>query len=96
MTDTNYEGQLMDRRYYTPREVSDLLRVSPTTVMKMIHEGRLFAVHVSERIYRIPIGAVTRLQAGDERTYTPTESSVDVLAPLGEPVGQPDRNAVGV
>jgi len=86
----------MDRRYYTPREVSDLLRVSPTTVMKMIHEHRLYAVRVSERIYRIPIGAVSRLQAGsEERTYTPTEERVDSLPPLGEPVPAVERETVG-
>lgn len=85
----------MDQRYYTPREVSDLLRVSPTTVMKMIHEHRLYAVHVSERIYRIPVGALRRLQSGEERTYEPTEGWVESLSPLGEPVREVERRAVG-
>jgi excisionase family DNA binding protein len=85
----------MDRRYYTPREVSDLLRVSPTTVMKMIHEQRLYAVHVSERIYRIPVSAVRRLQEGGVQTYRPAEEWVESLPALGEPVdaeaGRPVR-----
>ena len=76
----------MERRYCTPREVAELLRVSPTTVMKLIHEGRLYAVHVSDRIYRVPVGAVSRFQVGDPRSYEPTEESVSALPPLGEPV----------
>jgi len=89
------EAGQMDRRYYTPREVSDLLRVSPTTVMKLIHEGRLFAVRVSERIYRVPIGAVSRLQHGDARTYAPTEEVVDRDSSIGEPLAEDEHTAVG-
>jgi excisionase family DNA binding protein len=86
----------MDRRYYTPREVSELLRVSPTTVMKLIHEGRLFAVRVSERIYRIPIGAVRRLQQGDPRADAPTEEVVDAHSSIGEPVPEDEHAAAEV
>lgn len=86
----------MDRRYYTPREVADLLRVSPTTVMKMIHEHRLYAVHVSERIYRVPIGALRRLQAGEDRMYEPTEEWVESLPSLGDPVQDEARRPIGV
>jgi excisionase family DNA binding protein len=91
----NLQGSLVDRRYYTPREVSDLMRISPTTVMKMIHERRLFAVRVSERIYRIPVGAVARLQAGEERSYSAAEAVVDVLPPLGEQVTDREPQAMG-
>ena len=86
----------MDRRYYTPREVSVLLRVSPTTVMKMIHEHRLYAVHVSERIYRVPVGAVRKLQAGGDQTYEPAEEWVDSLPSVGESVDDEARRPVGV
>lgn len=84
----------MERRYHTPREVSDLLRVSPTTVMKLIHERRLYAVRVSDRIYRVPVGALRRFQAGDQRSYEPSEEWVSALRPLGEPVERPERNPV--
>jgi len=76
----------MEQRYYTPREVAEQLRVSPTTVMKLIHDGRLYAVRVSERIYRVPVGAIQRLQSGMLQSYVPIEESVEVLPPLGEPV----------
>ena len=84
----------MEQRYYTPREVADQLRVSPTTVMKLIHDGRLYAVRVSDRIYRVPVGAMSRLHSGDYETYEPTEESVDVLPRLGEPLDPSDRGAV--
>ena len=52
-------------RYLTPREVAARLRVSPTTVMRAIHEDRLFAVRVSARVYRIPTGALARFERGE-------------------------------
>lgn len=51
------------KRFYTPRQVADLLGVSPTTVMKQIHQGDLPAVRVSERTYRIPVPAFDRFVA---------------------------------
>lgn len=84
----------MEQRYYTPREVAEQLRVSPTTVMKLIHDGRLYAVRVSERIYRVPVGAVNRLHVGSSHAYEPVEESVDVLPALGEPLETRDRGAV--
>ena len=86
----------MERRYYTPREVSDLLRVSPTTVLKLIHERRLYAVRVSERIYRVPVGALSKFQAIDEQGWEPREESVESLPPLGEAVERRDRHPVVV
>ena len=84
----------MDRRYYTPREVADLLRISPTTVMKMIHERRLFAVRVSERIYRIPVAAVVRLQVGEEPSYSAIVDEADEISPVGERIPGSDRQSV--
>lgn len=84
----------MDKRYYTPREVSELLRVSPTTVMKLIHDGRLYAVHVSERVYRIPVGAVARLQSPDANHLEPSITEVATIAPLGETIEAEDPRLV--
>lgn len=52
------------KRFYTPAEVASILQVSSTTVMRWIHEDRLVAVRVSERIYRIPAPAFERFQSG--------------------------------
>ena len=76
------EPLLAPSRYHTPREVAERLRVSPTTVMRAIHEGRLFAVRVSDRVYRIPVGALVRFERGDESAIT--VPSVDVPE-LSEP-----------
>jgi excisionase family DNA binding protein len=84
----------VDKRYYTPREVSELLRVSPTTVMKLIHDGRLFAVHVSDRVYRIPIGAVAKLQDPGSVNHEPEVTQAGRLAPLGETVDAEDERLV--
>jgi excisionase family DNA binding protein len=53
------------RRFYTPAEAAQQLGVSSTTVMSLIHSGRLPAVRISERIYRIPIPAFERLVSGE-------------------------------
>lgn len=50
-------------RFYSPRQVADLLGVSSTTVMKQIHQGALPAIRVSKRVYRIPVPAFDRYVA---------------------------------
>lgn len=54
----------MERRYYTPAEVAEILNVSTSTVLRLIHDGRLGALRVSERIYRIPAPAFERYRSG--------------------------------
>lgn len=54
-----------EKRYYSPGEVGGMLNVSTSTVLRLIHEGRLPALRVSERIYRIPRPAFERFQAGE-------------------------------
>ena len=44
----------MDRRYYTPREVAEILRISDDAVLDLIHRGEIGALRVSARIIRIP------------------------------------------
>lgn len=56
---------MTSKRFLSPGEVATQLGISSTTVMKLIHEGRLPAVRVSERIYRIPHPAFERFVAGD-------------------------------
>ena len=54
----------LTKRYLTPSEVADELSISTSTVRRLIHEGRLPAVRVSERIYRVPVPAFERFQSG--------------------------------
>jgi excisionase family DNA binding protein len=51
-------------RFLTPAEAADRLRVSTTTVLRWIHDGRLPAIRVSDRIVRIPIGSFERFVTG--------------------------------
>jgi excisionase family DNA binding protein len=75
-------------RYYTPREVSEILKVSPAHVLKLIHEKRLYAVRLSERVYRVPVGALERLEL--EPSFQVLAEDVQSLPALGE--GAPSRS----
>lgn len=46
------------KAFYTPAEVAAILRVSTQTVLAWIHADRLYGIRLSERIYRIPLGAL--------------------------------------
>ena len=90
---TSTRGTSLEKRFYTPREVSDILGVSPTTIMERIHRGELPAVRVSQRIYRIPAPALERFVS----THPAPEFRVEIreverVHALGEPlpITQPD------
>jgi len=53
--------ELLNKAFYTPGEVAALASVSSSTILNYIHDGRLAAVKLSERTYRIPRKAVVRL-----------------------------------
>ncbi len=43
---------------YSPTEIARILGVSTQTVLDRIHDGSLYGVRLSPRIYRIPLGAL--------------------------------------
>ena len=51
----------LTKPFYAPSEVAQLASVSNSTILNYIHDGRLAAVKLSERTYRIPRKAVIRL-----------------------------------
>ncbi|MHB8460161.1 MAG: helix-turn-helix domain-containing protein [Candidatus Limnocylindrales bacterium] len=53
--------ELLPKAFYSPSEVADLASLSSSTILNYIHDGRLVAVRLSERTYRIPRKAVIRL-----------------------------------
>ncbi len=81
------EDVLIARRFYTPTEAAQQLGVSSTTVMNLIHDGRLPAVRVSERIYRIPIPAFERFASGEAPPdFGASRETVENLGAFGESV----------
>lgn len=83
---------MIDRRFFTPAEAAQQLGVSSTTVMKLIHGGRLPAVRVSERIYRIPIPAFERFASGEAAPdFGAPRQIVEDLGAFGESVADPSR-----
>lgn len=53
--------ELLPKPFYSPSEVAALASLSNSTILNYIHEGRIAAVRLSERTYRIPRKAVIRL-----------------------------------
>jgi len=59
--------ELRDRKpFYTPGEIAALAQVDPKTVLSWIHGGKLNAIQLSARIYRIPLAAAIKLLAPDQ------------------------------
>jgi len=53
--------------FYSPTEVAELASLSSSTILNYIHDGKLVAVRLSERTYRIPRKAVLRLLGVETR-----------------------------
>jgi excisionase family DNA binding protein len=59
-TAVGYPGKL----FLSPAEVAAELRVSTSTILRLIHADKLPAIAVSERIYRIPAASFEMFKAG--------------------------------
>ena len=51
----------LTKSFYSPHEVAAMASVHPSTILSYIASGRLYAVKLSERTYRIPARAVLDL-----------------------------------
>jgi excisionase family DNA binding protein len=51
----------LTKSFYSPGEVATLASVSSSTILNYIHAGKLAAVRLSERTYRIPRKSVILL-----------------------------------
>jgi hypothetical protein len=51
----------LDKAFYSPAEVANLASLHSSTVLNYIREGKLYAVKLSERTYRIPARSVQKL-----------------------------------
>ncbi len=59
-------GLRLARPFYSPAEVADLAGVHSSTVLNWIRSGKLYAVRLSERTYRVPARTVMDLLAPDQ------------------------------
>ena len=48
----------MDREFYRPIEVSNILKIGVDTVYRWIASGKISAVKISRKAYRIPATAI--------------------------------------
>jgi excisionase family DNA binding protein len=84
-----------ERRFLTPAEAADELRVSTDTILRLISSGELPAIRVSPRVIRIPKPAFDFFREGrkpkQRRVITRKSTAefaigTDEEIPRGEPV----------
>ena len=63
----------LTKAFYSPHEVAEIAGVHSSTILNYIASGRLYAVKLSERTYRIPARSVLRLLAPED-VSSPTVS----------------------
>jgi excisionase family DNA binding protein len=69
---------MQDKQFLSPNDVASELSVSASTVLRLIHEQRLPAIRVSERIYRIPVAAFEKYKAGALESPSPARISPEI------------------
>lgn len=78
---------MQDKQFLSPNEIASELSVSASTVLRLIHEQRLPAIYVSERIYRVPVAAFEKYKAGTLESRSPARVASQLSKSLGsEPV----------
>lgn len=84
-----------ERRYLTPAEAAEELRVSTDTILRLIGSGELPALRISPRLIRIPRPAFETFRDGprpQRRRVTTRPSSAE--PPFGAGEGVPRRELV--
>ena len=82
----------LTKTFYSPHEVAEMASLHPSTILNYIAAGRLYAVKLSERTYRIPVRAVIGLL--DPERLAPSSLVVEPDADIAdeiseEPAGEP-------
>ena len=74
----------LTKSFYSPHEVAAMASVHPSTILNYIASGRLYAVKLSERTYRIPARAVLDLLEPERvaRSSMTVEPDADVAREL--------------
>ncbi len=66
--------------FYSPHEVADIAGVHPSTILNYIASGRLYAVKLSARTYRIPARSVLHLLAPEQLSEPVIVREADEMA----------------
>ena len=83
-----------ERRYLTPAEAADELRVSTSTIRRRIRSGELPAIRVSARVTRIPVPAFEFFREGRKpRKRRVVHQRVNAVPMIGEDEEVGDRAA---
>jgi excisionase family DNA binding protein len=69
------------KAFYSPHEVAAMASLHPSTILNYIASGRLYAVKLSERTYRIPARAVIGLL--EPERVSPSSVTVEPDADIG-------------
>ena len=69
---------MQDKQFLSPNDIASELSISASTVLRLIHEQRLPAIRVSERIYRIPVAAFEKYKAGALESPSPAHVSREI------------------
>ncbi|MFH1475697.1 MAG: helix-turn-helix domain-containing protein [Chloroflexota bacterium] len=78
----------LTKSFYSPHEVAAMASVHPSTILNYIATGRLYAVKLSERTYRIPVRAVMGLL--EPERLAPSSMTVEPDADVGHELS-PER-----
>jgi excisionase family DNA binding protein len=91
---------VQDKPFLSPNDIASELSVSASTVLRLIHEQRLPAIRVSERIYRIPVAAFERYKAGALESLSPARIAPEISKRpqigAGEPLPEAAEAGAGV
>ena len=68
------------KSFYSPHEVAEMASVHPSTILNYIASGRLYAIKLSARTFRIPVRSVIGLL--EPERLAPSTHEVDADADL--------------
>jgi excisionase family DNA binding protein len=76
----------LTKAFYSPHEVAEIASLHPSTILNYIAAGRLYAVKLSERTYRIPARAVMGLL--EPERLSPSAMTEDPDADVGAEISE--------
>lgn len=85
------ELEFARKPFYSPSEVAQILGISTQSVLDRIHDGTLYAIRLSPRIYRIPLGGLLQF-LGEPSRIARTVKRVRRLPDLDRELATEERS----